>query len=185
MFGSSEQVCDLTKSSISLNFQEVDGDMEEDGDDPGDGYADIRRDPDDEPLLDFSENKTTSSSKSSFFGKSSLNQLNGSIVSLSSQLSKQIRATEDDGSENGEEHIGLLENEGSQGSDDAFETAGSNNVQTGLTSSTEPPKKAHAKSSGALETSLHSAEVDPAVLVQYARPERPKPLRRPSQQTEV
>lgn len=177
MFGSSERLCDLTKSSNSLNFHDGEGcqdgaDMEHGGGgSPGDGYADIRRDPDNDPLLDLSGSKTTQSSKSSLFAKRSINQLNGSIVSLSSQLSKQFRAIEDDEDSNGEEHVGLLENDGSQGSEDAFDTGDTSNVKPGLAGLPEP--------------SLGSRKVDPAVLIQNARPEKPNPPRRPSQQTEV
>ena len=188
MFGSSERVCDLTKSqSNSLNFHDGQGyqdgleDAQQDG---GDGYADIRHGADNEPLLDFSGSKTTLSSKSSVFAKRSLNNLNGSIVSLSSQLSKQIRAIEDQG--DGEEHVGLLENDASQGSDDAFETRHSSNPKSGLASLPEPSQVARpSKNSGVMETSLDSGEIDPAILIQYTPPQKPTPPRRPSQQTEV
>ena len=187
VFGSSEHVCDLTKSSNSLNFDEGGGyqdGVDDIEDDVGDGYADIRHDPDIEPLLDFSGSKTSLSSKSSFFGKRSLNQLNGSIVSLSSQLSKQIEAIEDCDSDNGDEHIGLLENDAS--SDDAFETGDTSIAKTGLTSSPGSSKGVPpSQSSGVMETNLDSGEVDPMVLMEYTLPPKSNPQRRPSQQTEV
>ena len=183
VFGSSEQVCDLTKSSNSLNFDEGEGYQDSIECDDGDGYADIKHDPDNEPLLDFSGSKTSLSSKSSFFGKRSLNQLNGSIVSLSSQLSKQMQAIEDCESNNGEESLGLLENDASQASDDAFDTS---IAKTGLTSSPGFSKRVRpSQSSGVLETCLDSGEADPAILMEYTPPQKLKPPRRPSQQTEV
>lgn len=193
MFESSVHVCDLTKSSSSLNFHDGEGYQdgmdggEPDGGADGDGYADIRHDPDNEPLLDFCESKISLSSKSSFFGKKSLNQLNGSIMSLSSQLSKQFQAIAGDDDDGGEEHAGLLENDGSQGSDDAFETGDSaSNVKTVQTSLPKPSQQARpVQNCGVMETNLDSAEIDPAVFIQYARPEKPNPPRRPSQQTEV
>lgn len=189
VFGSSEHVCDLTKSSNSLNFDVGEGyqdGVDDTEHDIGDGYADIRHDPDIEPLLDFSGSKTSLSSKSSFFGKRPLNQLNGSIVSLSSQLSKQIQAIEDCDSDNGEEHIGLLENDTSQGSDDAFETGDISIAKTGLTNSPSSSKGVRpSQSSGVMETSLDSGEVDPMVLMEYTLPQKANPPRRPSQQTEV
>lgn len=181
VFGSSEHVCDFTNSkSDSLNnpnddgFQHGSEDNEHDGED---GYADIRQH---EPLLDFSGSKTSLSSKSSLFAKRSLNQLNGSIASLSSQMSKQMRAMQDKEGGDGE-HAGLLENDASQGSDDAFETVDNVNPRTGPTISEEPSKS----SDGVLETSLDSEEIDPVVLSKYTPPKKPNPPRRPSQQTEV
>ena len=185
VFGSSEHVCVCTftnSKSDSLNNPNDDGfhhgseDTEHDGED---GYADIRH-LDDEPLLDFSGSKTSLSSKSSLFAKRSLNQLNGSIASLSSQMSKQMRAMEDKEGGGGE-HAGLLENDASQGSDDAFETIDNVNPRTGPTISEEPSKS----SDGVLETSLDSEEIDPDVLIKYTPPKGPNPPRRPSQQTEV
>ena len=184
VFGSSEHVCDFTNSkSDSLNnpnddrFHHGSEDTEHDGED---GYADIRQHPDDDPLLDFSGSKTSLSSKSSLFAKRSLNQLNGSIASLSSQMSKQMRAMEDKEGGDGE-HASLLENDASQGSDEAFETIDNVNPRTGPTISEEPSKS----SDGVLETSLDSEEIDPDVLIKYTPPKKPNPPRRPSQQTEV
>lgn len=184
VFGSSEHVCDFTNSkSDSLNnpnddrFHHGSEDTEHDGED---GYADIRQHPDDDPLLDFSGSKASLSSKSSSFAKRSLNQLNGSIASLSSQMSKQMRAMEDKEGGDGE-HASLLENDASQGSDEAFETIDNVNPRTGPTISEEPSKS----SDGVLETSLDSEEIDPDVLIKYTPPKKPNPPRRPSQQTEV
>lgn len=126
VFGSSENVCDHSKSSNSLTFH--DGEVSQDGahdvgrGENSDGYADIRRPPDNEPLLDSCASKTSLASKSSLFAKRKLDQLNGSIVSLSSQLSKQFRGLEDNEEDNKEENVGLLDEEVDQGSDDAFET---------------------------------------------------------------
>lgn len=164
VFGSSEQVCDLTKSNDGVNFRYEVENTEEDCDEVGDGYADIRRDTGNEPLLLFSGSRTSLSSNTSFLGKQSLNQCNGSVVSLSSQLSKQSPAVEDDV----EEHVGLLQNDASQGSDDAFESVDA------VSEDTKP-----------LKDTQTSPELDPAVLVHYACAERPVPPRRPSQQTEV
>ena len=189
VFGSSEHECDLTKSSNSSNFHEGEGsqdgahDMGQAGD--GDGYADIHRDPDNEPLLDSYGSKTSLSSKSSFFAKRKIDQLNGSIVSLSSQLSKQFRAIEDSEDDNREENVGLLDEDADQGSDDAFETGDTSNSK----SVPEQPQGSRTsyrpKNSDTLETSLDSGEIDPAVLIEYARPEKSNPPRRPSQQTDV
>lgn len=189
VFGSSEHVCDLSKSSNSLNFH--DGEGSQDGahdvghSEDGDGYADIRHQPDNEPLLDSCGSKTSLASKSSLFAKRKLDQLNGSIVSLSSQLSKQFRGLEDSVEGNREENIGLLDEEVNQGSDDAIET-GDNRNSKGLP---EPSQGGGAsdrpENSDAMETSLDSGEIDPAVLIEYACPEKSNPPRRPSQQTDV
>lgn len=183
VFGSSEHVCDFTNSkSDSLNnpnddgFQHGSEDTEQDDED---GYADIRQHIDNEPLLDFRGSKTSLSSKSSLFAKRSLNQVNGSIVSLSSQMSKQMRAMEDTEGGDREEHTGLLENDASQGSDDAFKTIDNVNLITGSAIPEEPSKS----SDGILETNLDSEEIDPDVL--NAPPKKTNPPRRPSQQTEV
>lgn len=182
VFGSSEHV---SKSSNSLNFH--DGEGSQDGAHDvghvrdGDGYADIRL-PDSEPLLDSCGSKASLASKSSLFAKKKLDQLNGSIVSLSSQLSKQFRAIEDNDGDNREENVGLLDEDADQGSDDAFDVSNSKNVP-------EPSQVARAserpEDSGAMETSLDSGEMDPASLIEYAPPERSTPPRRPSQQTDV
>lgn len=189
VFGSSEHVCDLSKSSNSLNVHDREGsqdgahDMGSAGD--VDGYADLHRHPDNEPLLDSYGSKTSLASKSSFFAKRKIDQLNGSIVSLSSQLSKQFRAIEDSQEDKREENVGLLDEDGDQGSDDAFETGDVSNSK----SLPEPSQGARApdrsENSGAMETSLDSGEIDPAVLIEYARPEKSNPPRRPSQQTDV
>ena len=188
VFGSSENVCDLSKSSNSLNFH--DGEVSQDGAhdvahvEDGDGYADIRRQPDNERLLDSCESKTSLASKSSLFAKRKLDQLNGSIVSLSSQLSKQFRGLEDNEKDNKEENVGLLDGV-DQGSDDAFETGDIRNSK----SLPPPPQGGRAsgrpEDSGAMETSLDSGEIDPAVLIEYARPEKSNPTRRPSKQSDV
>ena len=173
MFGSSEQVCDLREISDDLNFPYGVENMEQDCDDAGGAYADIRHDA--EPLIDCSGSKTSLSSNASFLGKESLNQCNGSVASLSSQRSKQIRSIEDDREENFEEHVGLLENDGSQGSDDAFE---SDDV---VNENSNTPKDTHR----VRKTSLDSAEPNPAISVHSASSAKPRPPRRPSQQTEV
>ena len=189
VFGSSEHVCDLSKSSNSLNFH--DGEVSQDGThdvghgEDGDGYADIRHQPDNEPLLDSCGSKNSLASKSSLFAKRKLDQLNGSIVSLSSQLRKQFRGLEENEEDNREENIGLLDEEVDQGSDDAFETDDIRNSKSlpepsqGLGTSGRPDN------SGAMETSLDSGEIDPAVLIEYARPEKSNPPRRPSKQSDV
>ena len=189
VFGSSEHVCDLSKSSNSFNFH--DGEGSQDGardvghSGGGDGYAEIRRQPDNEPLLDSCGSKTSLASKSSHFAKKKLDQLNGSIVSLSSQLSKQFRGLEDSVEDSREENVGLLDEEVDQGSDDAFETGDNRNLK----SLPEPSQGGRAsgkpENSGAIETSLDSGEIDPAVLIEYTRPEKSNPPRRPSQQTDV
>lgn len=190
VFGSSEPVCDSTKSSNSLNFHDGEGPQDgahevEDARDDDDGYADTQRHPDDEPLLDSNGSKTSLGSKSSFFAKRKINQLNGSIVSLSSQLSKQFQAIEDSDEDNREENVGLLDEDADQGSDDAFETGDISDSK----SLPEPLQDARAsnkpENGGAVETSLDSGEIDPAVLIEYARPEKSNPPRRPSQQTAV
>ena len=189
VFGSSENVCDLSKSSNSLNFR--DGEVSQDGThdvghcEDGDGYADIRRQPDNEPLLDACESKTSLASKSSLFARRKLDQLNGSIVSLSSQLSKQFRGLEDSEERSREENVGLLDEEVDQGSEDAFETGDTRNSKR----LPEPPLSGRVsgrpEDSGAMETSLDSGEIDPAVLIEYARPEKSNPTRRPSKQSDV
>ena len=189
VFGSSENVCDLSKSSNSLNFhaEEVsqDGAHDVGRDENGDGYADVRREHDNEPLLDSCGSKTSLASKSSLFAKRKLDQLNGSIVSLSSQLSKQFRGLEDNQEDSKEENVGLLDEEVDQGSDDAFETGDMRNSK----SLPEPSRGGRAsgrpEDSGAMETSVDSGEIDPALLIEYARPEKSNPTRRPSKQSDV
>ena len=182
MFGSTEQVCDLTKSDDAVNFGYRAEDMEQDqSEDVGGGYEDIRHDVGNEPLLGFSSNKTSLSlTTPSFLGKQSLNQRNGSVASLSSQLSKHAHVLEGGNRENADEHVELLPSDANQGSDDAFESAHI------VPRKTEPPKRAPSSlSNGVMENSLDSTELDPAVLVHCAASEKPKPTRRPSQQTEV
>lgn len=189
VFGSSENVCDLSKSSNSLNFH--DGEVSQDGThdvghgEDGDGYADIRRQPVNEPLLDSCGSKTSLASKSSLFAKRKLDQLNGSIVSLSSQLSKQFRGLEDNEEHNKEENVGLLDEEVDQGSDDAFETGDIRNLKSLPEPSQGGRASGRPQDSGAMETSLDSGEIDPAVLIEYARPEKTNPTRRPSKQSDV
>lgn len=174
----------MSKSSNSLHIDDGEGSQDgaHDMGPAGDGYADLHRLPDNEPLLASCGSKTSLASKSSFFGKKKINQLNGSIVSLSSQLSKQFRDSEEDKKE---ENVGLLDEDCDQGSDDAFETGDISNSKR----LPEPSQGARApdrpENSGALETGLDSGEIDPAVLIEYARPEKTNPPRRPSQQTDV
>lgn len=182
-------MCDHSKSSNSLTFH--DGEVSQDGahdvgrGENSDGYADIRRPPDNEPLLDSCASKTSLVSKSSLFAKRKLDQLNGSIVSLSSQLSKQFRGLEDNEEDNKEENVGLLDEEVDQGSDDAFETGDIRNSRSLPKPSQGGPASGRPENSGAMETSLDSGEIDPAVLIEYARPEKSNPTRRPSKQSDV
>lgn len=182
MFGSTEQVCDLTKSDDAVNFGYRAGDIEQDQcEGVGDGYEDIRRDVDNEPLLGFSGSKTSLSlTTPSFLGKQCFKQNSGSVASLSSQLSKHALVFEDGNGENANERVDALANDAIQGSDDAFESA---DIVPGKT---EPPNRAPSSlSNGVVKSSLGSAKLDPAVLVHRAASEKPKPTRRPSQQTEV
>ena len=119
-----------------------------------DGYADIRVDR--EFFSATGGSKTSLASKSSsLFAKRKLTQLNGSIVSLSSQLSKQFHGTGENEDDNKEENIGLLDEDLDQASDDAFETG------------------------------VQSRQEDPFVLNHNGQQEKKTPQRRPSQQTEV
>ncbi|XP_015758535.1 PREDICTED: fibroblast growth factor receptor 4-like [Acropora digitifera] len=182
VFGSTEQVCDLTKSDDAVNFGYLVEDMEQDqSEGVGDGYEDIRRDVDSEPLLGFRGSKTSLSlTAPSFLGKQCFNQNSGSVASLSSQLSKHAHVFEDGNGENANKRVDVLANDPDQGSDDAFESA---DIVPGKT---EPPNGAPSSlSNGVVESSLGSTKLDPAVLVHRAASEKPKPTRRPSQQTEV
>lgn len=182
MFGSTEQVCDLTKSGDAVNFGYRAEDMDQDqSEGVGDGYEDIRRDVDSEPLLGFRGSKTSLSlTTPSFLGKQCFNQNSGSVASLSSQLSKHAHVFEDGNGENANKRVNVLANDPDQGSDDAFESA---DIVLGKT---EPPNGAPSSlSNGVVESSLGSTKLDPAVLVHRATSEKPKPTRRPSQQTEV
>lgn len=176
----------MSKSSNSLNCHDGEGsqdgahDIEHTRD--GDGYADLRHHLDNEPLLDSGGSKTLLASKSSLFAKKKLDQLNGSIVSLSSQLSKQFRAIEDGEDDNKEENVGLLDEDADQGSDDAFEI----NDSKGLPEKSSDARASEKPESSVVrETGVDSGEVDPSVLIQYGHQEKPTPQRRPSQQTDV
>lgn len=191
VFGSSEHVGDLSKSSNSLNSHDVEGSQDgghdvEHGED-GDGYADIRhRDQrDSQPLLDSCGSKASLASKSSLLAKRKLDQLNGSIVSLSSQLSKQFRGLEDSEENSREENVGLLDEQVDQGSDDAFETGDIKNSNRLPEPSQGGGASGRPQNSDAMETSLDSGEIDPSVLIEYARPEKSNPPRRPSKQSDV
>lgn len=182
VFGSTEQVCDLTKSDDAVNFGYLAEDMEQDqSEGVGDGYEDIRRDVDSEPLLGFGGSETSLSlTAPSFLGKQCFNQNSGSVASLSSQLSKHAHAFEDGNGENANKGVDVLANDPDQESDDAFESADI------VPEKTELPNGAPSSlSNGVVESSLGSTKLDPAVLVHRAASEKPKPTRRPSQQTEV
>lgn len=176
----------MSKSSNSLNCHDGEGsqdgahDIEHTRD--GDGYADLRHHLDNEPLLDSGGSKTSLASKSSLFAKKKLDQLNGSIVSLSSQLSKQFRAIEDGEDDNKDENVGLLDEDADQGSDDAFEINDSKRLPEKSSDARDSEKP---ESSVVRETGVDSGEVDPSVLIQYGHQEKPTPQRRPSQQTDV
>lgn len=155
VFGSSEHV---SKSSNSLNCDDgegcQDGVHDQESTPDSDGYADIRVDR--ESFSATGGSKTSLASKSSsLFAKRKLTQLNGSIVSLSSQLSKQFHGTGENEDDNKEENIGLLDEDLDQASDDAFETG------------------------------VQSRQEDPFVLNHNVLQEKKTPQRRPSQQTEV
>lgn len=190
VFGSSEPVCDLTKSSNSLNCHNGEGSQDgahEVGDarDDGDGYADVKRHHDNEPLLDSYGSKTSLGSKSSFFAKRKIDQRSASTLSLSSQVRKQFRAKEDSHEDNREENVGLLDEDADQGSDDAFETGDISDSKSLPEPSQDAPASNRPENRDAMETSLDSGEIDPSVLIEYARPDKSNPPRRPSQQTAV
>lgn len=184
VFGSSEHV---SKSSNSLNCDDGEGyqdDVHDEEHTPdSDGYADIRHNLDSEPFLATGGSKTSlASHSSSLFAKRKLDQLNGSIVSLSSQLSKQFRGTGENEDDSKEENIGLLNEDLDQASDDAFEV---NDSKAAREESSDKCASEKLGNSVTMETDAPSRHVDPSVLIHKRQQEKKTPQRRPSQQTEV
>lgn len=184
VFGSSEHV---SKSSNSLNCDDGEGyqdDVHDEEHTPdSDGYADIRHNLDSEPFLATGGSKTSlASHSSSLFAKRKLDQLNGSIVSLSSQLSKQFRGTGENEDDSKEENIGLLDEDLDQASDDAFEV---NDSKAAREESSDKCASEKLGNSVTMETDAPSRQVDPSVLIHKRQQEKKTPQRRPSQQTEV
>ena len=174
VFGSSENVYS-TKSSNSVNSRDRIAFQ-----DDQDGYADLVGEKDDTPLIDSDESRTPFSSRTSLVGKKSVNILNGSIVSLSSQLSKQFQAIEDE-EDNKEEKTSLV---GHVACDDDLEGLFGKSVDSNeriLTGPSFPSKPSDLlpspESANVMETSVDSGEIDPEI--------KPSLPRKPSQQTTV
>ena len=171
VFGSSENVYS-TKSSNSVNSRDRIAFQ-----DDQDGYADIVGHNDDTPLIDSDRSRTFFSSGTSLVGKKSVNILNGSIVSLSSQLSKQFQVIEDE-VDNKEEKTSIL----GQETCNEIKNPKSPSFRSRTRDLLPSPGNAEV-----METDDRSKEINPVVLIHNAelRSKNPSPPRRPSQQTDV